>query len=258
MRESHPATGKSVFPTLDYSTRCCVRGRKTWWKRETANTLYIVLEGAGSTEIGGKSFSWEQNDLCRAEFLWRCHRNRGNADAVLYLCSDMPLPKKIVPRARSRAPWQTYPTGHVRSKGNAISPLATRKRLKARSMKLPRAILFDLDDTILVAFGPAQSQWRRTIASFAHQLGPIEATVIAAAIETASTELWSDPARHKYWRHRTGAARRRIVATAFTALAATGHSVPPVAVGDALADAYNALHDEELAVPGSARDARPA
>jgi hypothetical protein len=26
-------------------------------------------------------------------------------------------------------------------------------------MKLPRAILFDHDDTILVAFGPAQSQW---------------------------------------------------------------------------------------------------
>ena len=34
-------------------------------------------------------------------------------------------------------------------------------------MKLPRAILFDLDDTILVAFGPAQSQWQRTIAAFA-------------------------------------------------------------------------------------------
>jgi hypothetical protein len=32
-------------------------------------------------------------------------------------------------------------------------------------MKLPRAILFDLDDTILIAFGPAQSQWQRTIAS---------------------------------------------------------------------------------------------
>ena len=57
-------------------------------------------------------------------------------------------------------------------------------------MKLPRAILFDLDDTILVTFGPAQSQWRRTIAAFADQLGPIEATVIAEAIEAASTELW--------------------------------------------------------------------
>ena len=97
-------------------------------------------------------------------------------------------------------------------------------------MKLPRAILFDLDDTILVAFAPAQSQWRRTIAAFA-QLGPIEATVVAAAIEAASTELWADPARHKYWRHRTGAARRRIVATAFAALAAAGHPGPPEAVG---------------------------
>jgi ABC-type thiamine transport system ATPase subunit len=47
-------------------------------------------------------------------------------------------------------------------------------------MKLPRAILFDLDDTIFVAFGPAQSQWQRTIAAFADQLGPIQATVIAA------------------------------------------------------------------------------
>jgi hypothetical protein len=75
-------------------------------------------------------------------------------------------------------------------------------------MKLPRAILFDLDDTILVAFGPAQSQWQRTIGAFADQLGPIEATVIAAAIEATSTELWADPGRHKYWRfsaaHSTG------------------------------------------------------
>jgi len=113
---------------------------------------------------------------------------------------------------------------------------------------LPRAILFDLDDTILVAFGPAQSQWQRTIVAFTDRLGLIEATVIAAAIQAASTELWADPARHKYWRHRIGDARRRIVATAFAALAAAGHPVPSEAVGDALADAYNALHDEELSM----------
>jgi N-acyl homoserine lactone hydrolase len=113
---------------------------------------------------------------------------------------------------------------------------------------LPRAILFDLDDTILVAFGPAQSQWQRTIAAFTDRLGPIEATVIAAAIQAASTELWADPARHKYWRHRIGAARRRIVASAFATLASAGHPVPCEAVGDALADAYNALHNEELSM----------
>jgi len=70
-------------------------------------------------------------------------------------------------------------------------------------------------------------------------------TVICQA---ASTELWVDPARHKYWRHRIGDARRRIVATAFTALAAAGQPVPSDTVGDALTDAYNALHDEELSM----------
>jgi len=115
-------------------------------------------------------------------------------------------------------------------------------------MKLPRAILFDLDDTILVAFGPAQSQWRRTIAAFAGRLGALEASAVALAIQSASTELWADPSRHKYWRHRIDEARRRIVANAFTELAASGHPVPPQGVGDALADAYNALHDEELAM----------
>jgi putative hydrolase of the HAD superfamily len=90
-------------------------------------------------------------------------------------------------------------------------------------MKLPRAILFDLGDTILIAFGPAQSQWQRTIAAFAARLKPLEASDIVAAIQAASTELWADPARHKYWRHRIGDARRRIVATAFAALAAQNH-----------------------------------
>jgi putative hydrolase of the HAD superfamily len=115
-------------------------------------------------------------------------------------------------------------------------------------MSLPRAILFDLDDTVLVAFGPAQSQWQRTIAAFTDRLGPIEATVVATAIGAASTHLWADPAQHKYWRHRIGDARRRIIATAFAALAEAGHPVPPEPVGDALADAYNALHDEELSM----------
>jgi putative hydrolase of the HAD superfamily len=119
---------------------------------------------------------------------------------------------------------------------------------EARSLGDKDRFLFDHDHTILVGFGPAQSQWRRTIAAFADRLGPIEATVIAAAIEAASTELWADPARHKYWRHRTGAARRRIVATTFAALEAAGHPVPTEAMGDALADAYNALHDEELSL----------
>lgn len=112
--------------------------------------------------------------------------------------------------------------------------------------KLPTAILFDLDDTLLVAFGPSQSQWQRTIAAFADRLGALEAETLAAAIRESTTELWADPGRHKHWRHRIDEARRKIVADAFVALAAAGHPVPAQAIGDAMADAYNALHDEEL------------
>ena len=113
-------------------------------------------------------------------------------------------------------------------------------------MKLPRAILFDLDDTILVAFGRSASQWQRVIGGIAHRLAPLEAAAVIAAIEAASQELWADPGRHKHWRHRIVEARRRIVADAFAALAAGGHPIPNGTVCDAIADRYNALHDAEL------------
>jgi gentisate 1,2-dioxygenase len=96
LRFVNPATGAPVFPTLEYSAQLLRPGEATLWKRETANAFYIVLEGAGATEIGGKCFDWEENDiLVVPNFLWRRHINRGNGDAVLYLCSDMPLFEKI-------------------------------------------------------------------------------------------------------------------------------------------------------------------
>jgi putative hydrolase of the HAD superfamily len=112
--------------------------------------------------------------------------------------------------------------------------------------KLPRAILFDLDDTLLVAFGPSESQWRRLIGAVAAELAPLSETAVVAAIQDSSRELWADPARHKHWRHRIGEARRRIVADAFAGLSAQGHAVPDRAFCDLLADRYNALHEAEL------------
>jgi putative hydrolase of the HAD superfamily len=119
-------------------------------------------------------------------------------------------------------------------------------------MMLPRAILFDLDDTLLVAFGPAESQWRRVIGRFSGDLTPLGPELAMAAIQDSSRELWADPARHKHWRHRIGEARRCIVANAFALLAARGHAVPDRALSDAIADAYNVLHDAELRMfPGA-------
>jgi gentisate 1,2-dioxygenase len=81
-------------------------GEETELKRETAGTFYVVIEGAGATEVGGKRFEWTQNDIFVVpNFLWRRHINRGSQDAVLYLCSDHPLFEKIGQyRAQGRTP----------------------------------------------------------------------------------------------------------------------------------------------------------
>ena len=102
----NPATGAPVFPTLGYAAQLLRPGEATRWKRETANAFYIVLDGAGTTEIAGRSFDWQQNDIfVIPNFLWRRHINRGTGDAVLYLCSDRPLFEKIGQyRAQGRTP----------------------------------------------------------------------------------------------------------------------------------------------------------
>jgi gentisate 1,2-dioxygenase len=96
LRFVNPATGAPVFPTLDYSAQLLRAGEETRWKRETASTFTIVLDGSGTTEIGGSSFDWETNDaFVIPNFLWRRHLNQGPRDAVLYTVSDRPLLEKI-------------------------------------------------------------------------------------------------------------------------------------------------------------------
>jgi putative hydrolase of the HAD superfamily len=118
---------------------------------------------------------------------------------------------------------------------------------------LPRAILFDLDDTILSAFGQAPGQWQRVIAAHAEQLAPHQAEQVIEAIQVYSRYLWSDAARHKDWRHRIGEARRHIVESAFAELVASGGpAAPETAVMHAIADMFNEIQEAELRMfPGS-------
>ena len=92
----NPVNGEPVFPTLAYAAQLLRAGEETRLKRETASTMYVVIEGAGETEIAGKRFEWEKNDIFVVpNFLWRRHFNTGSADAVLYSVSDAPLMEKV-------------------------------------------------------------------------------------------------------------------------------------------------------------------
>jgi gentisate 1,2-dioxygenase len=106
LRFINPATGASVFPTLDYRALMLRPGEATRFKRETASTLYIAIEGQGVTEIGGTSLDWQTNDIFVVpSFAWRRHINQSQTDAILYAVSDAPLMEKIGQyRAQGRLP----------------------------------------------------------------------------------------------------------------------------------------------------------
>ena len=106
MRFINPATGGSLFPTLDYRASLLRPGEATRFKRETASTLYVAIEGQGVTEIAGKRLDWQTNDIFVVpSFAWRRHTNSGETDAVLYTVSDAPLLEKIGQyRAQGRLP----------------------------------------------------------------------------------------------------------------------------------------------------------
>jgi putative hydrolase of the HAD superfamily len=119
-------------------------------------------------------------------------------------------------------------------------------------VKLPHAILFDMDDTILAVSGSARVVWTRIAEEFATALAPLATAEIVTAIEAQSRRLWSDNARNRVWRGRIGEARRHIVANAFAVLAAAGKAVPPPDIGNAMADRFTLIRDQELYVfPGA-------
>ncbi len=92
----NPVTGGSLFTTLGYGAQLLKPGEETRFKRETSSTVYVAMHGRGQTEVAGRTFDWEANDIFVVpNFLWRRHINTGSKDAILYTMSDRPLLEKI-------------------------------------------------------------------------------------------------------------------------------------------------------------------
>jgi FMN phosphatase YigB (HAD superfamily) len=64
-------------------------------------------------------------------------------------------------------------------------------------MNLPRAILLDLDDTILDDSTNVDMCWREACAAGADELGHLDLQVVQEAIRKTSRWYWSDPDRHR-------------------------------------------------------------
>ena len=109
----------------------------------------------------------------------------------------------------------------------------------------PRAILFDLDDTILPGFQRPDAAWREVVEQV---LGPDRAIPVSEAIRAHSREFWADAQRHKIWRMTMGAARRKIVADACAAMAAAGDDAPAPDIAERIADRFTAYLDDQISI----------
>ena len=118
--------------------------------------------------------------------------------------------------------------------------------------QLPRAMLIDMDDTILSAYGRPQIAWNHVTAEFASELGPFTSQQVASAVLVSARKFWSVAGAE--WRMKLDEARRLTVTGGFAALAAEGHTLSED-LAARLANRFTTYREEEMFVFPGAHDA---
>ena len=121
------------------------------------------------------------------------------------------------------------------------------------AIKLPRAMLIDMDDTILSAYGRPEIAWHHIAAEFADELAPVSPPVVATAVLAFARNFWAtaEPA----WRLKLDEARRVTVQGGFDALAASGQPQLPSDLAVRIADRFTRYREEEMFIFPGAHDA---
>jgi putative hydrolase of the HAD superfamily len=117
-------------------------------------------------------------------------------------------------------------------------------------LPLPRAMLIDMDDTILSAYGRPEIAWNTIAIEFASELAPLPPQEVAAAVLAYARNFWANA--EAAWRLKLSEARRLTVKGGFAALAAAGHRALPDDLAIRLADRFTAYREEEMFIfPGA-------
>lgn len=102
----------------------------------------------------------------------------------------------------------------------------------------PRAVLLDLDDTILDDSSLISESWREACAAQAGRLAPFEAATVVDTIRKASKWFWDDPDRHREGRLQLETARREVVRLALRDL-----GIEDAELAACIGDAYSRRRD---------------
>jgi putative hydrolase of the HAD superfamily len=119
--------------------------------------------------------------------------------------------------------------------------------------QLPRAMLIDMDDTILSAYGRPEIAWNSVTAEFAGEFAPLSPQQVAAAIVDSARRFWATADAE--WRLKLAEARHEVVRAGFAMLAAAGETALPQDLAIRLADRFTAYREEQMFVFPGAHDA---
>jgi gentisate 1,2-dioxygenase len=97
VRLTDPLTGEFAMRTIDCTVKLLPPEGRTQPTRQSAHSIYLVIEGDGYTEVGSQRLDWSENDVFVVpNWMWHHHVNRGRErEAVLYAMSDEPLVRLI-------------------------------------------------------------------------------------------------------------------------------------------------------------------
>ena len=115
-------------------------------------------------------------------------------------------------------------------------------------MRLPKALLIDLDDTLICYDGVSEESWSEACTGVLD--GPIAVDTLIAEINRYSNWFFGDPKRHRVGRNDLEETRRMIVREALKNL-----DMDNDRLGDEIGDRYSAIRDEKLFVFPGARQA---
>ncbi len=110
----------------------------------------------------------------------------------------------------------------------------------------PRAILFDLDDTIVSAYSRPELAWLSVTTELAEHIAPLSPEDATKAVADYAQEFWSDADRHKAHRQDMTSARRMIVAGALARLGLDGNQPLAADIAVRLADRFTAYREEQM------------
>ena len=116
--------------------------------------------------------------------------------------------------------------------------------------QLPRAMLIDMDETILSAYGRPEIAWNSVTAEFAGEFAPLSPQQVTAAIVDSARRFWATA--EAGWRLKLAEARHVVVRDGFAMLAAAGQTALSHDLAIRLADRFTAYREEQMFVfPGA-------